>query len=336
VAPGALDAKAPLSPEFKANPLSAEGKAAAAEPPAGPTSSTGVPAPPPPPPPEPKFAGAGASTDALGAKTSADAKAVAGKLYAKADAAGGTLTPAFTDKFIDEAGKIAPQTEAGRVVAGATPVTALAARLADLKGKPITLQGAQEIDRAIGGMIEKEYTPRGLSGDGKELLDLQSKFRDMIANAEESEVTGGKAGFDAVVEARKAWSQAMKMQDLERIQERANMTDNPATGIKSGIRTLLSNPSRSRAYSPEEISALKDAASRGVLGGALHVFGSRLIPIAAGAAGYSGGILGTLTGAGAAHVLTSGSRAAATALQTRRMQNALDTLGRSVPPAPPP
>ena len=127
----------------------------------------------------------------------------------------------------------------------------------------------------------------------------------------------------------------MKMSDLERIQTRADMTDNPATSVRTQIRTLLTNATKSRGYSDEERSALEDAASRGALGGALHVFGSRLVPLVALAAETGmHGLGGGLIGAGVAHVVAGRMRNAASSLAQSRLDNAMAILGKRVPPMP--
>lgn len=265
--------------------------------------------------------------------TAAEARAVASNYYRQADALGGDLTPQFTNSFIDSAEKIAPQTEEGRIVTGDTAVTSLVDRMQGLRDHPLTLQAAQEIDEALGGLIDKEYGVTGMSKEGKNLQDLQTTLRNMIADAGEGDVSGGTQGFEALSLARQAWSQAAKMGDVERILNRAALTDNPATSIKSGIRVLLSNPSRVRGYSPAEIDALKDAASRGVIGGTLHVFGSRLTPLIAGGIGLSGGPVAGMATAGIAHLAGSVMRNAAAHIQESRAQNALSVLGSGVPPA---
>ncbi len=265
--------------------------------------------------------------------SAAEARAIASDYYKQADTVGGELTPQFTNSFIDSAEKIAPQTEEGRIVTGDTAVTSLVDRMQGLRDHPLSLQAAQEIDEALGGLIDKEYGVTGLSKEGKNLQDLQTTLRSMIASAGEGDVVGGTQGFEALSLARQAWSQAAKMGDVERILNRAALTDNPATSIKSGIRVLLSNPARVRGYSPAEIEALKDAASRGVIGGALHVFGNRLTPIIAGGIGATGGPFGSIATAGITHALGTGARALATNIQEGRAQNALSVLGSSVPPA---
>jgi hypothetical protein len=129
----------PLTGEFTQKPFAPGVNPEEMPEPAGPTSSTGV----------------GGPTFPV--KTAADAKAVAGAFCKAADAAGGTLTPAFTNRFIDEIGKVAPQTGAGQLVAGETPVAALVRRMNEgagdlppLRDQPLSLQAAQEIDEALG------------------------------------------------------------------------------------------------------------------------------------------------------------------------------------------
>lgn len=264
--------------------------------------------------------------------TAAEARAVASDYYKQADALGGDLTPDFTNSFIDSAEKIAPQTEEGRIFTGDTAVTSLVDRMQGLRDHPLSLQAAQEIDEALGGLVDKEYSVAGMSKEGKHLQDLQATLRNMIEDAGEGDVSGGTQGFEALSLARQAWSQAAKMGDVERILNRAALTDNPATSIKSGIRVLLSSR-RARGYSEAEIDALKDAASRGVIGGTLHVFGSRLTPLIAGGIGATGGPLGAIATAGITHALGTGARALATNIQEGRAQKALSVLGAGVPPA---
>jgi hypothetical protein len=156
----------------------------------------------------------------------------------------------------------------------------------------------------------------------------------MIENAGPGDVTGGDAGFDALAPARKAWAQSRKLDDLERIQQRAELTDNPATSIRTQIRTLITNRTKARGYSPEEIAALKDAAERGMVGGALHVFGSRLLPLVAGGIGLSHGPVSAAIHAAVAHPVASALRAGATGIATRRLNRAAQTIGEGVPPNP--
>lgn len=278
--------------------------------------------------------------------TSDAAKAVASAYYNTFDRAaqeGGSLTPQATNKFIASVEAAAPKPGIGQAVAGKNTITDLVERLQDYKNQPMSLQDAHVVDQQLGNLITAEYSKTGVSGIGRELQSIQHNFRDQLSNPEAGDVVSGQAGLDALAPARKAYSQAMKLDTIERIQERANMTDNPSTSFRTQIRTLLNNDRMSRGFSGEEIDALRAAANRGAAATALHVLGSRLIPIISGStgtgagffgAGPVGAFLGATTGAAAGHVLNEAARAGENALATRRLRNAYTVLGKSVPPHP--
>lgn len=298
------------------NPLD-PAAATAAQATAGPTTAV-----PPEPAPLPQVPRTVASSD--------DAKTLANAWYKIAENRGTdtSLTPQAANRMIDAASDAGQQTEAGRVVAGDNPVTQLQARLQTLKDKPLTLQSVQDMDEAMTGLIDKEYGVTGLSKVGAQLRGIQDAWRNIYGSVGAGDVTGGTDGFAALRPARQAWSTAMKMQDLENIQARAQGTQNPTTSLKTQINNYI-NSAKSRGWSDDEIDALKDAASRGTIGNVLHMMGSRLIPYFVGAGG--GGILG----AGAAHVGGEVVRGAANALAASRLANAYQVLGRGAPPAPP-
>lgn len=256
--------------------------------------------------------------------TSKETAKAASDLYAKAAQEGGTLTPDFTNRFIDEVSKIAPQTEKGKILAGDNAVTSALERIEKFRGTPTTLAEAQEIDEILGSKIDKEYGMGGLSKEGKQLLDIQSKFREMIDGAKGSDLEGGKNGFNAMKDARKAWSQTMKLRDLERIQTRAEHSEQPVTAIRQGIKTILANPARRRAFDKDEIAALERASRTGLMQDALRIAGSRLTPMFAAAAGH-------IPGAVVGHVLSSGARDLATGIQLRKFGDLTRTVGSKVP-----
>jgi len=317
--------EAPLSPEFTARPVYATT-----------ADRPGATIPPGPTEPNPYAAGVTPPTQAPPA-TSAAAKEIASGLYKTAEQNNAEITPAAANAFYDKIAGKQPQTEHGQATGGTDDATALIDRWQSLRDKPIPVKAAQEMDEQLGDLIDKHFDKiNGLDKEGYKLQDIQQSLRDHIANLGPDDVTGGSAGFDALVQARKAYSQAMKMRDMERIQTRADMTDNPATSVKTQVRTLLTNPSKLRGYAPEEITALKDASQRGVIGGALHVFGGRLAPLFVGAAeGSTGaGLFPTIATTLGAHVITSKMRDAASYLQQRKLASVLETAGRGVPQPP--
>lgn len=264
--------------------------------------------------------------------TAAGAKRVADYYYKKADELGGTLTPQFTNRFIDDITKNLPQTEIGRAVAGESETAALVRRLESQRDKPMTLQGLQEADEGITALITKEYGPTGLTKDGLKLQEIQRNLRRQVLDAGEGDMQGSPAGFDALNSGRQAWAAAMKLRDLEAIRDRASRTEQPSTSIRTQVRTLLGDARKSRGYTPEEIASLEDAAQRGVLGGAFHIAGGRLMPMMAAAAGFgTGGVLGAIANAAIAGPVGTGARNVATALQERRLGRVADIVSRRVP-----
>ena len=123
-------------------------------------------------------------------QTSAAAKQIARAWYEKAERAGSELPPEFSDRFVDAAESLAPQTKVGQAIAGDTEVTKIINRIQEIRGEPISLQGAQEIYEHLGDAISKEYGLQGLSKDGHNLLQLQNKFWDMIQNARPEDIRG--------------------------------------------------------------------------------------------------------------------------------------------------
>jgi len=230
-------------------------------------------------------------------------------MYEEAAQKGGVLTPKFADDFIYELQKMEPQTAQGKALAGAdSPVTKVIQRLSGtvddngvvqggITGKPITLDAAQEMDEVLSDMIDGYVKDGKLSKEGMKMLDIQTKFRDMINKADETQILGGKEGFDALKQARKLWATSRQMSDIDRIIQRTELSEQPATAIKSGFRTMLSNPNRMRGYSPEVKKAIKDAATTGAVTDLIRTAGSRLIPIITAS---TGGGLGSTAASAAA------------------------------------
>lgn len=222
-------------------------------------------------------------------KASSEAfRELARNAYKTAEEKGGVLKPEFTNQFVGEIEKLKPQTEIGKIVGGDSAFTKVVDKITAIKDKPITLQAAQELDEILGDEIDNlaDKTTGRLTKQGKKLFDVQSKLRGMIESADEGMIIGDKAGFDALKEGRRQWAKGRRLEDIERIIARAEMTDNPAAAIKTGFRTLASNPNRIKGYSQEERKLIEEAAKSGVIADSLRtIFGSRLLPIITGASG---------------------------------------------------
>jgi hypothetical protein len=259
--------------------------------------------------------------------TADEIKAMANSSYSEAAQKGGILKPEVTDRFIDYVNRIAPQTAKGKALTGDSQFSKLVERINQFRGQPTTLQEVQEIDEAFGDAIDGFFKDGKLQKEGKKIMDLQTAFRKQVEKALPSEVIGGKEGFDALKQGRALWSQQAKMRDIERILERASMTDNPATAIKNGFRTLYFS-NRIRGYSAEERKLIAKAAKGSLSVDVLRTLGSRLILIAEAAKG--GGIASTAATAAA----TTGMRRAATRVQEGKAGRVAQAITRGVPGAP--
>lgn len=243
--------------------------------------------------------------------------------YDYAESKGAALKPAWTDKALNELNKLNEQTVEGRAIAGETPLSKLLAKSEALRGKPVTLKGAEEIDKALTNEITTHYVNGKLDGYGQQILDYQTKFREMIDKAGSHEVTGGKDAFDALKTGRAQWSQAARMRDIETIMNK--LGSSPAS-IKNGFKALYNNPSRMRGFTVEEKAAIKKAATSGVVTDLLHVLSNKGIAVIHAATG--GGL-------GSSALTYGGNRLAGSAeeaLHLRRGQKVADLVAnRKIP-----
>lgn len=249
-------------------------------------------------------------------------KKEAGKAYQAAEVNGGTLHPSVRNEFIDEVNKLAPQTEDEKLLAGNSDFTKAVEALNMRRDAPLTLEQAQGIDEQLGDLVDSNLHPNGSPTKvGRRILEIQDTLRDFTRNVDPERVEGGTEGFKAWQEGQRLWSKQAKMRDIEKIIQRADMTDNPATAIKTGFRNLALNGKRMRGYSAKERLLITNAAKSGVVSDTLRTLGSRLNPIAAMAThGPVGGL--------AAGMVSSGSRKAATVMQANKAIKVARAIGR--------
>lgn len=249
--------------------------------------------------------------------TAADLAAQSSAKYTQAKNLGASITPVLTDNLLNhiEGQKFKPI--AGKVLTSEeSAFNKSIDEFKDLRGQPLSLEDAQRIDEALGNKIDGMLDNGRVTKDARKVIDIQDKFRDMIKNAGPSEIVGSKAGLQALNEGRNLWSRSARMRDVEKIISRAEMMDNPVTGIKTGFRTLASNQKRLRGFTKQERALINKAAKTGIVTDALRVTGSRLGPIAAGAAGYAtGGPIGAVAAGLVDYGLSSLARGAANKIQ---------------------
>ena len=212
--------------------------------------------------------------------------------YDEAERLGGALSEGVVDSFLTKLNRtIKRKTTKGAAVAGKDEaVDSLLNRLgSSLSGKKLSLDEAKDIDELLGEMMTRgEFMNPAtgkLNASGRKVSIIQDSLRETIETASPDDILGGTQGFKAFKDARKLWSNSLKARDVERIVERGQLMDQPANAIRSGFRTLYTNPKRIRGYSEAEKKAIKKAASSNVFKDVLRVPASRL-----------GGIVGLGTG----------------------------------------
>ena len=279
----------------------------------------------------------------------ADANAAPG--FAKTDASGLTFSPDMVNTAIDSGRPATPRELAKEQAGGRTVISDQQDALDAFKDKPLTIQQYQGLMQGIGRRINDQITQdKGVSDTTVGLMRMRDGIAKAFEGAGDDDITGGDVGdLQTFKDANTAFSQARKMELVERMQDFAQQTDNPSTSFRAKVRAFTNNQARTAGWSDDEISALKAAADRGSVGDFINFMGSKFTPIVAGAvsgaigaageARYGSGGLpaGTLTGmaaSGAGYIAGAPFRAAVNAMQRQRMRNALDIMGQSVPPAP--
>lgn len=259
----------------------------------------------------------------------ADIKGKASELYKASDQSGGALHAEAFAKAIDEANKTSGfQSEEGKSFAGDNAVTKTLNDLETLRGKPLSLKGAGEIDDNLGDRISAAYR----SGDNdvaSKLMQIRDTLRGTYKNAGEADMINPQ-GFQQWRQGDQLWSAYRSMQDMQRIIDNAYMTDNPATAMKTGFRTLSKAVNKNpQGYTPEEVSAINSAAKTGIATGAMKILGSRLISGLTGAiAGSGGGPIGTIGGAVAGEMAGFPMRSIANAMQEGRATKPMNLVAQ--------
>ena len=256
-------------------------------------------------------------------------KDASGEAYKRAVESGGVFSPKFTDSFLDEALKISPQTQAGKALGANSKFRQIISNLEDLKGSELDLQSIQEIDEFLGDAADSLLDAGRVTKEASKVIDLQSKLRQLVDDASSDALVGGNEGAKALKEARKLWSAQMRMKDVERIIERAELTDNPATSLRTGMRNLLLNKKRMRGFTPDEVKLIRRAAKTGLGTEALKAMGSRLIPMLVGTGSFAaggGGLAGGVTGLATALPLIGVSAAARKGAEALQKKQAIKVL----------
>src|SRR5690606_32231755 len=105
-----------------------------------------------------------------------------------------------------------------------------------------------------------------MDNTGRILTQLQGKIRQAMQKPDKSMIVGGQEGFDAYFRAMNEWKKSYKLNDIENIMNRAEMMENPMTGLRTGFRNLYLKNKGIGSYSKEELDAIQKMAKRSNIG----------------------------------------------------------------------
>lgn len=252
--------------------------------------------------------------------------------YALADQTGGVLKPSAGASLIKKLDALEPQSAMGKKLVGENEYTKMVSNLKNvIKGKKITLKDAEDIDDHLREAVES-LKDRGVpTPASNKMQKVRSAFIETIKNPSQSDIVGGKNGFAAWKEGDRLWFQKSKMKDIQTIMDRADLMDNPVTGLRTGARNLLLNEGKISKYSPAEKKLIERMAKGNLPSNAAKLLGSRLIQV-----------IGLSTGAGgpagmaATNVGPIAARSLAVRLQMKRAQEVLNEISNAAMNPPPP
>ena len=190
-----------------------------------------------------------------------------------------------------------------------------------LKDKSLPVSDLIDYDQQLGDLITKNYkTDPALS---RQYHQIQDMLRSSADGAE-----GAKDWADAL----KNWQQGRKLDDISRIATRAESSPNPSTAIQAAVRTMRSNPAKTRGWSDDELAALKDAGKTGMVTHLAQIAGNQLGPLATGATAT---MLGTpsegLLAAMAHGTMTKGAKNFAGNMQMKKLNSLADLVKNNAP-----
>lgn len=260
-----------------------------------------------------------ARTGSTNLPTSEGLRSEAGNLYKEASKVGGRLKPQATEKLLDDLAKsVAPKNRVEAALKGENVIAKAADDLGIALKDGATFDELHSLEKMLGELAnENVVSATGkLNATGSAFKEAQKQLRTFIDNIPEEQFDGGKLAFDLKKAADKKWAQSLKLNEVEKVMTRASLQEQPSTGLRSGFRTILANPNRTRNYTPEELKVMRQAAELDLPTSALRAMGSRLVPtFAAGGTAATGFNPVALAGTAALYGGSALARKAANARQ---------------------
>lgn len=250
-------------------------------------------------------------------------KAAASAGYKQVENSGLSFPQSMIDNVVTDAQSKLPQTAKAQAAFSQSESGKLLQGLDVYKGSPLTLQEANELDQQLGDFISNkgESDLGKLNADGKQVYQLQKNLRQsMVDAAQNGNISGNPDDVQSWQNAVKDWSAQSKMNDIQRIVDKGNMMDNPATSIKNGFKNYVNSP-RINSMPPDVQDAMRQVAN----GAPIQNFfrtgpGSRLLGMVGGAAG------GGLPGAMAGFAASGAARDVAGSLQGGQLEKVMDAI----------
>lgn len=187
----------------------------------------------------------------------------------------------------------------------------------------LSLRDLHQYRQLFGQAVNNNLHPNGnMKPDAMMANKAIDAIDDTIENAakDPSKLSGGSpADIAQWQKAQTMWSQAARMDEIERIIERAKLTDNAATSMRTGFRNLYMNRKRMRGFTDDQADLIKTAAQSSLPVEAMRTLGSRLLNVAGVASGHP-------VAAAAAQLGTAGARSLAGKMQESRGQKILEAI----------
>lgn len=213
----------------------------------------------------------------------------AGKLYKLASKKGGRLKAGPTQKLLQQIEETtAPQSNVELTLRGQNKIAASLDTLKKQLADGADFEDLRSLEVTLGEMANDNVVAATgkLNAAGNTLKNAQQAVKKFIDKVSDDDVIGGKAAFALKRKADQKWKQSLKLNEVEKVVTRAQLQEQPSTGLRSGLRTFLANPKRTRSFSKEELKLMRKAAELDPITGALRMAGSRLAPLAASSAGF--------------------------------------------------
>lgn len=259
------------------------------------------------------------------------------KSYAAADAAGGGAASSGVNDFLTQAEQKASQNPQLMSTFGEDEGQKYLTALKGLKDQPMDLRTAQALDIDMRERAAKAFRA-GDNSLGGRYSDMRQSLRDNIYDqADPNKLTGGPDAFFHLQKGNQLYSQGYKTEQLENMIDDAMTKDVPSTAIKNKFATLSKQirENGARGWTPEQVQAIEMAGKTGMLTGFMKGMGSKLgAAVGTGVGGSLGAVIGgpigatagATVGTGVGYIAGSPFRAAATALQLRKANNALRSV----------